>query len=52
MRRTEEAHPLVLRAEATRLSRGAIEALAGEIPGDEAQVAGLLERTIRELSHG
>ena len=38
MRRTREAHPLVLRAESARLSRDAIEALAGEIPRDAAQV--------------
>ena len=47
MRRTEEAHPFVLRAESARLSRDAIEALAGEIPRDEAQVDGLLEECIR-----
>ena len=47
MRRTREAHPFVLRAESARLSRDAIEALAGEIPRDEAQVDGLLEECIR-----
>ncbi len=47
MRQTREAHPFVLRAETARLSRDAIEALAGEIPRDEAQVAGQLEECIR-----
>ena len=47
MRRTKEAHPFVLRAESARLSRDAIEALAGEIPRDAAQVDGLLEECIR-----
>jgi hypothetical protein len=47
MRPTKEAHPFVLRAESARLSKDAIEALAGEIPRDEAQVDGLLEECIR-----
>jgi hypothetical protein len=47
MRRTKDAHPFVLRAESARLSREGIEALAGEIPRDAAQVDGLLEECIR-----
>jgi len=46
MRRTKEAHPLVLRAESARLSRDAIEALTGEIPKEAGQVDGLLEECI------
>jgi len=46
MRRTKEAHPFVLRAESARLSRDAIEALAGEIPKDAGQVDGLLQECI------
>jgi hypothetical protein len=46
MRRTNEAQPLVLRAESTRLSREAIEALAREIPNDAGRVDGLLEECI------
>ena len=46
MRGTKEAHPFVLRAESTRLSRDAIEALTGEIPRDVGQVDGLLEECI------
>ena len=46
MRRTNEAHPLVLRAESVRLSSAAIEALADEIPANEGQVDRLLEECI------
>ena len=40
------AHPLVLRAEASRLSRAAIEALAAEIPSDQRQLDGLLQECV------
>jgi hypothetical protein len=46
MRRTKEAHPFVLRAESARLSRDAIEALAGEIPKSAPQVDALLQACV------
>jgi hypothetical protein len=46
MRRTNETHPLVLRAEAARLSSDAVEALAAEIPRETGQVDALLGECI------